>query len=228
MSHLLEDAEPLRGRDTATEPRLPFEYLPILDVARGVPAGYQAMGFTGGSPEHRTTDPTIDIARAALTAFSILPPNTFMAIPVPLRRLGDPDVRAALRDHGSLVGVVLDITDFSPTISIAIETALGEARDAGALISVGGRETAQPELGSIIRLRPAIVRLGKAWIAGLDQSPTKRTAIEVTGRLTEQLDARILAESVSTAAELQALSELGVPLAQGSFVGGPRPAWPQA
>lgn len=227
MTRIFRDADQITRYDSAVESDISIGYLPILDVARGTPAGYQAVMLPGGPTGPDQRDPTVDIVKAALTAFSTLPPNTFIAIPVPLHRLGDPDIQAALRDHESLAGIVLDITDFTPTISSLTESVLDDVRHAGALISVGGRETAQPELGSIIRLRPSIVRLGKAWTADLDQSPTKRSAIEVTGRLTAHLDAWILAESVSTAAELRALSELGVPLAQGAFIGGPRPVWPQ-
>lgn len=239
MTRILRDADqiidqqdsptanaPFHLETPASEPEILVGYLPILDVARGIPAGYQALLMPGGTPTSTLVDPTVDIIRAALAAFSSLPPNTFIAIPVPLARLGDHDVRATFRQHGDLAGIVLDITDFSPSISSATEAALDEVRAAGALLSVGGRETAQPELGSIIRLRPSIVRLGRDWIADLDQSPTKRTAIEVTGRLTAQLDAWILAESVSSAAELRALAELAVPLAQGPFIGAPNPHWP--
>lgn len=199
-------------RDTA------ISYAPILDVARGVPAGFQVAADTTWSPE---------VLGQALTAFETLPPNTFMSIPVPLERLRDQQVRAALQNHGNLAGIVLDVTHFTPTISASTEAALQEIRGAGALLSVGGHEEAQPELGSIVRLRPSIVRLGRAWIDGLDQSPTKRAAIEVTGRLTAQLDAWLLAESVESAAELRALSELGVPLAQGTYIGAPKQDWPQ-
>ncbi|MFI5425531.1 EAL domain-containing protein [Aeromicrobium sp. UC242_57] len=224
MDRILRDADPNADPQLTarSDPDVAVGYSPILDVARGSPAGYQAVALDGPATSR---DNTVAIIRAALSAFWQLPTNTFISIPIPLHRLGDPLVRDALRQHGDLAGIVLDITDFTPTISPATEVALDDVRAAGALLSVGGRETAQPELGSIIRLRPSIVRLGHAWIADLDQSATKRTAIEVTGRLTAQLDAWILAEAVSTGAELRALSELGVPLAQGPFIGQAQSVW---
>lgn len=226
MTRILGDADLASQRGPAADSEDPtahqrdaaVSYAPILDVARGVPAGFQAVT---DAPWSR------DVLTRALASFATLPPNTFMSIPVPLNRLRDHTVRAALREHGSLSGIVLDVTHFAPAISAGTEAVLQEVREAGALLSVGGHEAAQPELGSIVRLRPSIVRLGRAWIDGLDQSPAKRSAIEVTGRLTAQLDAWILAESVKSATELRALSELGVPLAQGTYVGTPKQEWSQ-
>jgi EAL domain len=91
---------------------------------------------------------------------------------------------------------------------------------------VGGHRAAQPELASIIRLTPAILRLGRDWIRGVDQSAAKRAAVQIIGQLAGQLDAWILADSVNTAAELRALAGLEVPVAQGPFIGGPQPDWP--
>lgn len=199
---------------SAPEPSGPLNYLPVLDIPSRTPAGFQAV------QAGRTT---VELVRAALSASANISPDTFIAIPIPLPRLRDADIRTTLREHGSLAGVVLDITDFSPTLSRLTESAIDQARNAGALISVGGREAAQPELGSIFRLRPSIVRLGRAWIIDIDQSPTRRSAVEVIVRLAAQLDARILVESVASGAELDALAELEVPLAQGPFIGGPQP-----
>jgi hypothetical protein len=122
---------------------------------------------------------------------------------------------------------VLDITDFDSDVAAQAEAALNDFRRAGALISVGGRDDAQPELGSIVRLRPAIIRLGAAWTRDLDLHPARRSAIEVTGRLAGQLDAWILADGVATSAELRALAGLGVPLAQGPFIGQAQSTWPE-
>jgi EAL domain-containing protein (putative c-di-GMP-specific phosphodiesterase class I) len=208
-------------------------YFPILDVARGVAAGYQAFAapveeLPGGRLIHPASRRHLaaNIVSAALAESSTLPTNTFISIPVPLRLVDDSLIKDLLRAHGDLSGIVLDITDFDSEIAAKTESALDEFRRAGALISVGGRDDAQPELGSIVRLRPAIIRLGAAWIRDLDQHPSRRAAIEVTGRLAGQLDAWILADGVATSAELRALAGLGVPLAQGPFVGEAEDRWP--
>ena len=198
-------------------------YRPILDVARGVAAGYQAI-TQGDVPRGGAV--TAATARAALEAIPTLPTNTFITVPIPLALLADDRVRGVLSEHGDLRGVVLDVVEFSTGPLDCVAGALEGYRAAGALIAVGGQGAAQPELTSIVRLKPAIIRLGRAWIRDADRSEAKRTAIEVTGRLASQLDAWILAEGVTTGAELRALAGLDVALAQGSFVGEPQNFWP--
>jgi EAL domain-containing protein (putative c-di-GMP-specific phosphodiesterase class I) len=207
-------------------------YRPILDVARGVAAGYQAVAApVEHLPPGRLIHPAsrrhvvANTVTTAREAAATLPINTFISIPIPLRLVDDAMVKGLLRDHGDLSGVVLDITDFDSEVAAQTESSLEGFRRAGAQIAVGGRDDAQPELGSIVRLRPAIIRLGAAWTRDLDLHPARRSAIEVTGRLAGQLDAWILADGVVTSAELRALAGLGVPLAQGPFIGEARPDW---
>lgn len=214
-------------------PEVEVLYQPILNVSRGVAAGYQAVPTARDAPSHglrmhpSVRRPAVAATvSTALAAARMLPTNTFISIPVPLWLVDDPVIHEIFCEHGDLSGVVLDITDFDTSIADRTASALDTHRRAGMHIAVGGREDAQPELGSITRLRPAIIRLGAAWTAGLDQHPNRRTAIELTGRLAGQLDAWILADDVRTPAELRALAELGVPLARGPFVGETGPEWP--
>ncbi|WP_040320072.1 EAL domain-containing protein [Aeromicrobium marinum] len=206
---------------------------PILDVVRGVAAGYQAVALTpdgqaqprprGGEARVAQTE---HLVRSALTTVPALPTNTFISIPVPLDLLAQGRVRSPLDAHGELSGIVLDVVDFVPDPAPADLDALAAYRHAGATIAVGGSETAQPELRSILDLRPDIIRLGRDWIHEIDTSDPKRAAVELVGNLAAQLDAWILTESVSTAGELRALAGLGVPLAQGPLIGRPSPGWP--
>lgn len=201
-------------------------YEPILDVARGVTAGFQAHARPDDdAPDGVDPAVTAVVVDSSLKAFSTLPTNTFISIPIPLELVSHPSIRRLLADHGDLAGIVLDITDFHSSLVAASEQALGDYRRAGALIAVGGGDSGQPELGSIIRLRPAMIRLGAAWTQGIDQHVHRRQAIEVTGQLAGQLDAWILADDVSSAAELRVLAQLGVPLARGSFIGAAEPVW---
>lgn len=215
-------------------PDVRVRYQPILDVSRGIAAGYQAITMPDGDvPPRLRVHPATQrhlvatTLRTALDAFSSLPTNTFISIPIPLGLVGDPLIQRILVERRDLGGVLLDITDFENRLAPSAENALDDLRRAGALIAVGGRDDAQPELGSIVKLRPAVIRLGSAWIRDLDQHPDRRSAIELVGRLAGQLDAWILADDVRTSAELRALAELDVPLARGPFIGAVQPAWPK-
>jgi EAL domain-containing protein (putative c-di-GMP-specific phosphodiesterase class I) len=218
--------------------RISVTYQPILDVERGIAAGYQSQAHFEGPRELDMRAPalldqdsdgllTASAAATALTAFATLPQNTFVSIPIRCQVASSPHVRSVLNGHGDLGGIVLDITGFTPAAATPeLDDALAAYRAAGALLSVGGHGAPQPELTSIVRLKPAIIRLGRDWVRGVDRSEAKRSAIEITGQLAGQLDAWILAEGVSTSAELRALAGLSVPLAQGSFIGEPQQVWP--
>jgi EAL domain-containing protein (putative c-di-GMP-specific phosphodiesterase class I) len=222
-----------------SSPDVTLSYLPILDVARGTAAGYETVYRSGSAadPDLHVSESTAPgqegrlAARTvslALAAAATLPANTFLTVPMAVGVAASAAVRSVLRDHGSLAGVVLDIVGpIGPAPDPALEATVATYRAAGALISVGGQGAAQPELTSIVRLKPAVLRLGRDWVRGVDTSKAKHSAVELIGRLADQLDAWILAEGVSTAAELRALAGLAVPLAQGPFIGAAQVGWPQ-
>lgn len=209
-------------------------YQPILDVSRGITAGYHAvtMPLKSVSLSHLVCPATrrhvvATTIRSALSAISTLPTNTFVSIPVPVGLIDDPLIERIFCEHGDLSGVVLDITEIEVAHRTTTESSLDSCRRNGALISVGGRDDEQHDLAGIVRLRPAIIRLGSSWTHELDQRPALRSAIEITGQLASQLDAWILADDVRSGAELRALAELNVPLARGPFIGGPQRGWPK-
>lgn len=165
--------------------------------------------------------------RIALGAARTLPRNTFLTLPVPARLAAAKPIRDVLGSQEGLRGIVLDITGFDSSTPVGdLEYVLAQHRDNGALIAVGGHGSSQPELTSIVRLKPSILRLGRDWVRGVDRSESKRSAIEVIGQLAGQLDAWVLAEGVTTTAELRAIAGLAVPLAQGPLVGQAREFWP--
>ena len=207
-------------------------FSPILDLVRGVVAGYQTVARSLADEGTAPPDPR-SVTAAALVAASTLPANTFLTVPLDLGLAGsdDPDAPSpvsALRDHGDLSGIVLDLRAVPDDVPTAAADALQSVREAGALVALGGEEAAQPTLRSVIRLRPSIIRLGRAWVEGVEHSPEKREAIEATGSMAGQLDAWLLAEGVRTPAELRTLSDLGVPLAQGPLVGPAQQVWQDA
>ncbi|MEH3033460.1 MAG: EAL domain-containing protein [Aeromicrobium erythreum] len=197
-------------------------YAPILDVARGQCAGYHVAPVgPGGDPVERA----VATVEAAWWGFSTLPVNTFVSVALPGTTALEPPVLEALAGRDDLSGIVIDLAEPESGAEEDVAAALAPARTAGALLAIGGAGGAQPSLRSITRLRPSIIRLGQAWVDQVDRVEAKRQAIALTGSLASQLDAWILAESVQTPGQLRALSELGVPLAQGPLVGPARQMW---
>lgn len=188
---------------------------PTLDVARRSAAGFEASAAPGVSAS--------DAVTSALRARATLPPNTFLTITPDHSALADRSWLAAAMAPGNLTGVVVHVDDPQALGPTGLDQ-LRVVREAGALLSTGNHDRGQPTLRTIADLRPAIVRLGRAWVRDTDVDAGKRRAIATTGHLASQLDAWILADDVRTAGELVALAELEVALAQGPVIG--ESAWP--
>ena len=105
-------------------------------------------------------------------------------------------------------------------------------RAAGALLAVDDAGAGFSSLKHITLLRPDFVKVDRDLVAGIDIDETKAAVVEALGMFTSRLDAWLVAEGVETAAELDRLLSLRVPLAQGYGLGLPRPvmgpAYPDA
>lgn len=210
---------------------------PIVDLARGVVAGYEALSrFTG--PPSAPPDQWFAVATAlglsgALEAQAIekalarrgeLPPNTFLTVNVSPHALGTPEVQEVLQAHPKLGGVVVEITEQSHVSDYAeLSVRLDELRAAGALIAVDDAGAGYASLRHIVAIRPDLVKLDRSLADGVDRDPAKAAAVEMLGGLAGRLDAWLLAEGIENEAELETLAGLGVPLAQGYLLARPAP-----
>jgi len=213
-------------------------YQPIADLARGVVTGYEALARFNGPPD-MSPDRWFAAAyghglgerleaRALATALAgrdALPPNAFLTVNVgPAALLSEP-VAEVLARAGDLRGVVIEITEQHPIDDYdAVNAALAPLREAGAMLAVDDAGAGFSSLMHITTLRPDLVKVDRGLVAGIDTDPTRAAVIETLGIFASRLDAWLLAEGVETSGELERLLALGVPLAQGWFLGRPGPA----
>jgi EAL domain-containing protein (putative c-di-GMP-specific phosphodiesterase class I) len=214
-------------------------FQPIVDVARGTVVGYEALARF----EHRAvTNPEdwFEAARryrisdqleaatmtAALGPRSSLPPNCFLAINVTPDELARPVVRRVLDQQDDLAGVVIELTEQTKIDSyLALEPYLNRYRAAGALIAVDDAGSGYAGLQHLISLRPAIIKLDRHFVEGIDADEAKRALVEMLGAFADRTDCWLLAEGIERPEELDVLAALGVPLAQGYLLGRPAPPW---
>jgi EAL domain-containing protein (putative c-di-GMP-specific phosphodiesterase class I) len=76
----------------------------------------------------------------------------------------------------------------------------------------------------VLDLEPSIVKLDRALITGLDQSPRQQILVRHVVRLCVELGAQVVAEGIETADELSAVVDSGAHYAQGFLLG--RPSYP--
>ena len=79
-------------------------------------------------------------------------------------------------------------------------------------------------LRHILELNPAVVKLDRVLVSGLDADEARRALIAGIRHFTQLAGCELIAEGIETTAELEALRAIGVTLGQGYLLG--RPADP--
>jgi EAL domain-containing protein (putative c-di-GMP-specific phosphodiesterase class I) len=215
------------------------EFQPIIDLARASVVGYEALArfdgpvrsplpwFESAAKHDRMAELEAAALRTSLDAHAILPVNTFLTVNIGPGSLDSPAVREVWADHPSLGGVIVELTEHERIDSYAaLEPTLDQLRSAGALVAIDDAGAGYAGLQHVLTIRPDVIKLDRTLVAGLDRDEAKRALVEMIGTLAGRLDAWLLAEGIETGEELDVLLALGVPLAQGYFLGRPGPAFP--
>jgi EAL domain-containing protein (putative c-di-GMP-specific phosphodiesterase class I) len=227
------------GAALADPSRLVMAYQPVVDLARGTVAGYEALARFAGPPQ-ATPDVWFRAAGQlgvaaeleaaaigqALDARHALPPDSFLSLNVSPLLLDEPPVREVLERSGPLDRVIVELTEHVPVEDYApLGTAVERLRLAGASIAVDDAGAGYASLSHILALRPQFVKLDRAIVDGVDRDGGKLALVEMLGTFASRIDAWVIAEGVERPEELDALVRLGVPLAQGWLLARPAPAW---
>ena len=94
----------------------------------------------------------------------------------------------------------------------------------GALLVVDDFGAGYSNLKRVIDLEPAVVKLDRALISGIDHSRRQQILVQQLVNTCEALDAKVVAEGIETGDELSAVRDAGVAYGQGFLLA--RPAFP--
>ncbi|WP_166486436.1 EAL domain-containing protein [Blastococcus saxobsidens] len=225
----LPDCRPL----LADADDLTLVFQPIVDLATATIAGYEALArFPGTAGPDAWFAAAAEVGIAAelealavhkvLAAVDGLPPNAFLTLNVSPHLLGTDVVQDALSSRADLHRVVVELTEHTPVDDLAALRRQTDAlRERGARIALDDAGSGYSGLQQLAAVRPQLVKLDRALVAGIDGDPVRMTLAEMIGEFAGRIDARLLAEGVETPAELAAFARLGVPLAQGWLLGRP-------
>jgi EAL domain-containing protein (putative c-di-GMP-specific phosphodiesterase class I) len=205
-------------------------YQPIIDLTRGAVVGYEALtrfvGYPIRNPEPwfaaahthgRSAELQATALRTALSERPGLPPGCFLAVNVSPDVLHHRAVQRVWADEGTLEGLVIDLT--APhTHATDLATDLDRLRAAGALIAV---HHTGDDLTGLATLRPAMIKIDRALI----HDETNRTRLHLTRTFAAHIDAALLAHGIENQQELETVSTLDIPLAQGYHLGRPSRPW---
>lgn len=208
---------------------------PVVDLARGEVAGYEALSrfrgplrvqaerwFAAALRLGWADELEAMVVRRAVAARRLLPARRFLTVNVTPTVLGSPALDRVLAGAGDLGGLVLELTETEPFDDLdALAAALAPWRAAGAAVALDDAGTGYAGLRQLSHLRPELVKLDRSLVAGIDRDPVKQALAETLGAFTGRLDAWLLAEGVERTEELDVVAALGIPLAQGFALGRP-------
>lgn len=215
---------------------------PILDMAEGCIAGYEALARGPSDSALHAPQALFRMAEACgqVTRLDALCCDVALATFARLRLPGrlfvnltpgsllDPAfgldaVSERLARHGlERHHLIFEITENTAGFDYA---ALKRAVDA---LRSGGLEVAMDDFGegfSSLRLwselKPAFVKIDKHFVSGIDQDPHKLQFVRSIQQLAEGAHAAVIAEGVETRAEQAIMRDLGIRYAQGYLIGRP-------
>lgn len=215
-------------------------FQPIVDTARGIVVGFEGLArfempagigvedlFARARAADRSAEIEARCLRVILAERWSVPTNCFITVNVSPTVLRHEAIRQVWREQADLNGVFVELTEQSAIDSAAdLEPELDAIRGAGGLIAVDDLGSGYAGLSRLLALKPALIKLDRELIQGIDADEAKRALVEMIGTFASRIDAWVLAEGIETAEEYDTISALGVPLAQGYFLARPGPAWP--
>lgn len=213
---------------------------PILDLADATVAGWECLSRPAarlGTDPRRLFDDAAAAGlsgelhatslRRALALRASVPPQTFLTVNVDPVALCEPAVVRVLEDAGDLRGVFVELTEQDwPDDDAAVVARVRALQEQGALVAMDDVGAGYAGLSRVLQVRPQLIKLDRALVAGLGEDPASRALVRSVGELAARLDAWILVEGVERETQLRAAADEGVPLGQGYLLGRPAPPWP--
>jgi EAL domain-containing protein (putative c-di-GMP-specific phosphodiesterase class I) len=216
---------------------LKVHYQPIVDMQRGIPAGYEALvrlpATLGDSLDdcYKRADVLGKrlqleqlVVQTALQSKKDLPPNCFLSINVSIALILSRHWEVVLFSVPDLAKIILEIRQEEQIENYdTVRSNLCLIRTMGGFIAVDNAGSGYASLRHILEVGPDFIKLDTSLVKDCNAEPAKSVLIEMLGKAADRLDAWIIAKGVETQAELHELLHLEVPLAQGSYLDRPYP-----
>lgn len=159
--------------------------------------------------------------RCALSHLHTLPDDAFLALNLSPPALADDEVRAELRRH-DLSRLVIEVTEHEAISDYrAIRDELAALRRLGARVAVDDTGAGFASLRHVLLLQPDVVKLDRTLILGIDHDARQRALVAALVALGEEVGVLLIGEGVETQEQLEALTALRLPAAQGFHLGVP-------
>lgn len=215
---------------------LTMVFQPIVELARGRIAGVEALARFSAEPVRTPDKWFADAAEAglgveveltalttALAALDRLPAGTYLSLNASAETACSPGFAAALAPV-DVSRIMLEITEHAAVANyVALNDALRPLRSVGMRLAVDDAGAGVASLHHILELNPELIKMDISLTRGIDTSAARAALATALVSFGAATGASILAEGIETAAELNALRELGVGYGQGYLLGRPGP-----
>jgi EAL domain-containing protein (putative c-di-GMP-specific phosphodiesterase class I)/putative methionine-R-sulfoxide reductase with GAF domain len=209
---------------------------PIVELASGTVVGVEALARFSGPPaqppdvwfteaDAAGLGVALQLAtvKAALGLLGKLRAPEFLAINVSAEAIAARGMRELL-SAGVCERVVLELTEHLRVDDYPqLRGVLQELRERGVRLAIDDTGAGFSSLAHIVHLAPDLIKLDRQFTRGIDIDPVRRALATSLVSFARDTGAEVVAEGVETADELEAIRELGVPLAQGYFIARPAP-----
>jgi EAL domain-containing protein (putative c-di-GMP-specific phosphodiesterase class I)/CheY-like chemotaxis protein len=214
-------------------------YQPVVDVHTLAPVGYEGLSrFPGtghGGPDRWFGDAFgvglgVELewlaASKVLNFLDTLPaeePDAFLAVnmsPASVLHL----LTHQLCDPALYPKLVIELTEHVPVEDYAaVHASLATMRERGSRLAADDLGSGYAGFRHLIRLQPDIIKLDISLVRGIHRNKGQRALASALVAFAADVGARVIAEGVEERGELEALQDIGVPWAQGYFLGRPAP-----
>ena len=235
---LAEDLEALeRTKAVLANGSFDMVYQPEVEVATGALAGAEALARFRAEP-YRPPNVWFEEARRAglgaelelaaagkaLEAACLVPPGCFLAVNLGPEALEHPASSEVLAGADP-TSIVIELTEHVEVDDYPLlSRVLAVLRQRGARLAVDDTGAGFASFSHILKLSPDIIKLDTSIVSGIDTDPVRRSLATAVVTFARDTGAKVVAEGVEEAAELEALRLLGVDYAQGYLLGRPGPA----
>ncbi len=166
--------------------------------------------------------------RKALELFEQRPPGTHLSVNLSAPVLLDRRTLNMLEQPPDLTGLIIEVTEEVLVQSDAqLQAAIAPLRERGACLAVDDMGAGYSGLRQITTVHPSYLKLDRSLVTGIDQDSDRAALVKALVGYAEHVGSLLVAEGIENAAELSRLVELGVPLAQGFYLGRPAEPWPE-
>ena len=164
----------------------------------------------------------LEAIRRAFRAAAVLPSHAFVAVNVDAEALSSEELAAMLK-HVSRP-VVLELTEHVEVNDYpGLRRVLARLRDGGARLAIDDTGAGYSSFAHIVKLAPEFIKLDIELVRGVDLDPVRRSLVTAVVAFAAETGAKVVAEGIETAAELEVLRRLPVDHGQGYLLARPMP-----